>query len=133
MHEPVDYSELTLAELEEVARQIDRDRVPERAAAVQFELARKKRLVGTSPLDLGPFVFEIKRYRRYQWLAIASWAAFVPAEMLVGNLLAGRLHSAIPSVVVAVVILACFLYAGIRIRLFRCPRCNKQFSVRSVA
>ena len=120
------YRGLSTSELKEVARHIDRDRLPDRARMVDGVLhSRQADDVVEESSD--PYGEQLKRLSRWRLLLFAAWGGMVPAVMIIGNPLGLYLHSPAPSLIIPALAMALFLYCALRIGYFRCPRCGKPF------
>jgi hypothetical protein len=69
-----------------------------------------------------------KNYRRIrnQWILV--FLGYVPVVGTIGFLSIKLLHTTTPAFVIAIIWMALFLYTGIRINIWHCPRCGKWFS-----
>lgn len=72
----------------------------------------------------------LARLTRWRVLLFAVWAGAVPAELTVGSPLSERLGSSVPFFAIAGIAMIVFVYCGVRIGLFRCPRCNNRYTSR---
>jgi Zn ribbon nucleic-acid-binding protein len=69
-----------------------------------------------------------KEYKRLRNTFIVLLLGGVPVFALVGMLSVKLFHSATPASVVAILWFALFFFNGIRLQLWRCPRCEDWFS-----
>lgn len=70
---------------------------------------------------------EYKRLRN-QWILV--FLGYVPIVGAIGYLAIKLFHTTIPAFAVALVWMALFLVTGLRVQLWRCPRCGKWFSAK---
>lgn len=75
-----------------------------------------------------PYGEQLKQLSRRRLLLFLAWGGFLPAEIFVGNPLDVYFGSSTPFAVIAVLAIALFAYAGLRVGYFRCPRCGKRFT-----
>ena len=70
---------------------------------------------------------DYKRIRN-QWLFVI--AGYVPVCMIAAFVSIKLFQTLTPAFVVALIWMALFAYTGIRVQLWRCPRCGKWFSAK---
>jgi hypothetical protein len=68
-----------------------------------------------------------KEYKRLRNALVVIFLGCVPVFALVGTLSVRLFHTAVPASVVAVLLFALFVLLGIRLQLWRCPRCESGF------
>ena len=68
---------------------------------------------------------EYKRCRNQFWLVIAS---YMPVCFAVAFVSIKLFHTLVPGFVVAFIWMGLFLFTGIRLNIYACPRCGKWFS-----
>jgi len=69
-----------------------------------------------------------QRYRLQGRIWIALFVLYVPAVVGTALLSAHYWHSLMPAIAVAIVWMALTMYLGVRINMWRCPRCGQPFS-----
>ena len=70
---------------------------------------------------------ELARFRLWRRMVLIALVSVLPAECAVGVPLGQRIESNLPFTCIAMSIMVVVVYGGIRMWLFRCPRCHESF------
>lgn len=124
------YRGLATSELAKVAEHIDRERLPDRARMADGVLRSRGAEHVPEESSGDPYGPQFRRLSIWRGIFFGSWGAMIPAEMLIGNPLGVYFHSSVPFFVVFAVAIGLGLVANSRIYGFRCPRCEKPFTMR---
>ncbi len=137
-NEHVDYATLSVDELIDAANHVDREAFPQIGAMIDAELARRLTASSSAEEPVAEYVVTeadriafdeaIDRQLRWRLILFASWGGLLPLEIFIGWPLDKATGSNVPFVLVAFTCMAFFTFSGMKLGMFKCPRCGRPFT-----